>query len=157
MAVLAGGYGSWQHHVGEDNRRKIRALEKRVTHLEARIDQLEAKVGDDAGPVEPIIVAARDAAVERVEDAERDLAEIQGHYAMARERTERAEADLAAAHEHADRTETKLAAARQQLDQVRAAFQRWSGGPDDEFEQTMRDLLDAPARPAGHDETGGES
>jgi hypothetical protein len=34
---------------------------------------------------------------------------------------------------------------RQQLDQVRATFQRWSGGPDDEFEQTMRDLLDAPA------------
>jgi hypothetical protein len=33
----------------------------------------------------------------------------------------------------------------QQLDQVRAAFQRWSGGPDDEFEQTMRALLDAPA------------
>jgi BMFP domain-containing protein YqiC len=54
MAVLAGGYGSWQHHVNEDGRRKRRALEDRVAHLEARIDQLEAKLADDAGPVEPI-------------------------------------------------------------------------------------------------------
>jgi hypothetical protein len=48
MAVLAGGYGSWQDHVGEDNRRKIRALDDRIAHLEARIEQLEAKLGDEA-------------------------------------------------------------------------------------------------------------
>jgi hypothetical protein len=53
-----------------------------------------------------------------------------------------------------DRLSVDLAAARQQLDQVRAAFQRWSGGPDYEFEQTMRALLDAPARRTGHDESG---
>jgi BMFP domain-containing protein YqiC len=46
MAVLAGGYGSWQHHVGEDNRRKIRALEKRVAELEAAVAALRA-VADD--------------------------------------------------------------------------------------------------------------
>jgi BMFP domain-containing protein YqiC len=48
MAQLAGGYGSWQDHLGEDNRRKIRALDDRVAHLEARIAQLEAKLGDQA-------------------------------------------------------------------------------------------------------------
>jgi hypothetical protein len=48
MAVLAGGYGSWQDHVGEDNRRKLRALDERVAHLVARIEQLEAKLGDEA-------------------------------------------------------------------------------------------------------------
>jgi BMFP domain-containing protein YqiC len=48
MAVLAGGTGSWQHHVNEDGRRKIRALDDRVAHLEARIEQLEAKLGDEA-------------------------------------------------------------------------------------------------------------
>jgi hypothetical protein len=54
MAVLAGGFGSWQGHLGEDNRRKIRALDERVAHLEARIEQLEAKLGDEDVPVEPI-------------------------------------------------------------------------------------------------------
>jgi BMFP domain-containing protein YqiC len=49
MAVLAGGTGSWQDHVNEDGRRKIRALDERVAHLEARIAQLEAKLGDEAG------------------------------------------------------------------------------------------------------------
>jgi BMFP domain-containing protein YqiC len=48
MAVLAGGYGNWQDHVGEDNRRKIRVLDERVAHLEARIEQLEAKFADEA-------------------------------------------------------------------------------------------------------------
>jgi BMFP domain-containing protein YqiC len=47
MAVVAGGYGSWQNHVGEDNRRKLRALDERVAHLEDRIEQLEAKLGDE--------------------------------------------------------------------------------------------------------------
>jgi hypothetical protein len=47
MAVLAGGFGSWQGHLGEDNRRKIRALEKRVAELEAVVAALRA-VADDA-------------------------------------------------------------------------------------------------------------
>jgi BMFP domain-containing protein YqiC len=47
MAVLAGGFGSWQDHVGEDNRRKLRALEKRVAELEAVVAALRA-VADEA-------------------------------------------------------------------------------------------------------------
>jgi BMFP domain-containing protein YqiC len=46
MAVYT-GFGSWQNHVNEDARRKIRALEDRVAHLEARIEQLEAKLADE--------------------------------------------------------------------------------------------------------------
>jgi hypothetical protein len=49
--------------------------------------------------------------------------------------------------------ETDLVAARQQLDQVRAWSTRWFlglGGARDE----LNAILDAPARPAGHDETG---
>jgi hypothetical protein len=46
MAVVAGGYGSWQHHVGEDNRRKIRALEGRVDGLETLTRDLAARVAE---------------------------------------------------------------------------------------------------------------
>jgi outer membrane protein TolC len=101
---------------------------------------------DEVMTVVAPILAARDAAVERAEDAERDLAEMQGHYAMARERTVRAEADLAAA--------------RQQLDQVRAEHSRSDlvVSPVELpgiYERTRRIVWrDAPARPAGHDETG---
>jgi BMFP domain-containing protein YqiC len=54
MAVVAGGFGSYQEHLGVDNRRKIGALDERVTHLEARIAQLEAKLGDEASHDETV-------------------------------------------------------------------------------------------------------
>jgi hypothetical protein len=46
MAVLAGGYGSWQDHVGEDNRRKIRALVDRVDALETLTRDLAVRVAE---------------------------------------------------------------------------------------------------------------
>jgi hypothetical protein len=49
MALLAGGYGSYQEYLGEENQRKLWALDERIAHLEARIEQLEAKLGDEAG------------------------------------------------------------------------------------------------------------
>jgi hypothetical protein len=84
------------------------------------------------------IVAARDAAVER---AERLLSALR---AMTLE----------------------LAAVRQQLDQLRAVADEWEHEPHDHdnsegapdcaacWVATIRHVLDAPARPAGHDETG---
>jgi hypothetical protein len=65
------------------------------------------------------------------------------------------------ANERAERAEADLAAARQQLDQVRAlakskAIQAHALGRGDD-ERGWLDviiILDAPDRPAGHDETG---
>jgi hypothetical protein len=57
-------------------------------------------------------------------------------------RAERAEADLAAA-------QMALRVARHRLDKVRALAEQTRLYPD-----TLRAILDAPARPAGHDETG---
>jgi hypothetical protein len=148
MAVLAGGYGSWQHHVGEDNRRKIRALEKRVAELEAAVAALRAvavdtmaqDLADAVMAVVARIVAARDAAVERAEQAE-------------------AERDAAIKSRDAWlwlSEEADLAVARQQLDQVRALaedFDRLPVGPVAASARLLA-ILDAPARPAGHDESG---
>ena len=121
----------------------------------------EPERGENVSPVERVIavvtpiVAARDAAAE-------ELHALKTVIRMQDKITFELQADLAAANAQLERYDGQawedvradLAAARGRLDQVRAAFQRWSGGPDNEFEQTMRDLLDAPARPAGHDESG---
>jgi hypothetical protein len=61
----------------------------------------------------------------------------------------------------AERAEGDLVAARQQLDQVRALCQRQAGITAIGARGTLSvadllAILDAPARPAGHDETGGE-
>jgi hypothetical protein len=60
----------------------------------------------------------------------------------ANKRAERAEADLAAA-------QMALRVARRRLDKVRALAEQTRLYPD-----TLRAILDAPARPAGHDESG---
>jgi hypothetical protein len=46
MAVVAGGFGSYQEHLGVDNRRKIRALDDRVDALETLTRDLAARVAD---------------------------------------------------------------------------------------------------------------
>jgi hypothetical protein len=104
------------------------------------------------------IVAARDAAVERAERAEAAF----DRYQQAKQPL--AGAFAAACKEIAD-TEADLAAARQQLDQVRRAYHAWNedglgtvpGLRATNWPDVWRDIgyeLDAPARPAGHDETG---
>jgi chromosome segregation ATPase len=87
----------------------------------------------------------------------------------ANERAERAEADLAETKQRLEWTtrdmrmlEADLAAARQQLDQVRALAERQlsdqAAGGDSKrgwiYAHDALAILDAPARPAGHDETG---
>jgi hypothetical protein len=108
------------------------------------------------------IVAARDAAVERAEQAERSrdklLASGERHLndlmTIADKnlaRAERAEADLAAAR-------MALRVARHRLDQVRALARTLRSPmqtPESKaVSRRLRAILDAPARPAGHDETG---
>jgi BMFP domain-containing protein YqiC len=44
MAVLAGGFGSYQEHLGVDNRRKNHALTKRVDELETLMQTLTRRV-----------------------------------------------------------------------------------------------------------------
>jgi hypothetical protein len=61
-------------------------------------------------------------------------------------------------HDRAERAEADLAAARQQLDQVRALHSKptvivGATALPIIYEKTRR-ILDAPARPAGHDESG---
>jgi hypothetical protein len=46
MAQLAGGFGSYQEHLGEDNRRKIQALDERVDALETLTRDLAARVAE---------------------------------------------------------------------------------------------------------------
>jgi hypothetical protein len=46
MAVVAGGYGSYQEHLGVDNRRKLRALDERVDALETLTRDLAARVAE---------------------------------------------------------------------------------------------------------------
>jgi type II secretory pathway component PulM len=63
------------------------------------------------------------------------------------------------ANARAERAEADLAAARQQLDQVRALCHRQAGTTAIGARGTLSvadllAILDAPARPAGHDETG---
>jgi hypothetical protein len=76
----------------------------------------------------------------------------------ANKRAERAEADLAETKQRLEWTtrdmrmlEADLAAARQQLDQVRAYATDWDNQP---VRADLLTILDAPARPAGHDEAG---
>jgi hypothetical protein len=90
-------------------------------------------------------------------------------------RAERAEADLAETKQRLEWTtrdmrmlEADLAAAQQQLDQVRAIVDDWKRQSVDHYEtygapalvnlgahaSRIIQALDAPARPAGHDETG---
>ena len=83
-------------------------------------------------------VAARDAAVEVTERLQVKIRQL-----------DRAVVEW---HDRAEGAQAELAAARQQLDQVRAAVQ--SGDDALVFKVTIRRILDAPARPAGHDESG---
>jgi BMFP domain-containing protein YqiC len=46
MAVLAGGFGSYQEHLGVDNRRKNHALTKRVDELETLTKTLTKRVAE---------------------------------------------------------------------------------------------------------------
>jgi BMFP domain-containing protein YqiC len=46
MAQLAGGFGSYQEHLGIDNRRKNHALTKRVDELETLTRSLAARVAE---------------------------------------------------------------------------------------------------------------
>jgi hypothetical protein len=107
------------------------------------------------------ILAARDAAVERADEAEKSLAAYRrGHDAIVN-RADRAEADLAAA-----RMQVRVRDAR--LDQVRALADDWKRQSVDHYEtygapalvnlgahaSRIIQALDAPARPAGHDESG---
>jgi hypothetical protein len=55
------------------------------------------------------------------------------------------------ANKRAERAEADLAAARQQLDQVRAYATDWDNQP---VRADLLTILDAPTRPAGHDEAG---
>jgi hypothetical protein len=60
------------------------------------------------------------------------------------------------ANKRAERAEADLAAARQQLDRVRRLPSRSSSGMVRNYVlvSDLLAILDAPARPAGHDETG---
>jgi hypothetical protein len=55
---------------------------------------------------------------------------------------------------HAARLSRELAAARQLLDQVRALINKWERLGWRANRAELREVLDAPARPTGHDETG---
>jgi hypothetical protein len=108
---------------------------------------------DEVMTVVAPIVAARDTADERVDEAEKSLAAYRrGHDAIVN-RAECAEADLTAARTEVDEV-------NQQLDQVRAEHSRSDlvVSPVELpgiYERTRRIVWrDAPARPAGHDETG---
>jgi BMFP domain-containing protein YqiC len=46
MAQLAGGFGSYQEHLGIDNRRKNHALTKRVDELETLTQRLTERVAE---------------------------------------------------------------------------------------------------------------
>jgi BMFP domain-containing protein YqiC len=61
MAQLAGGFGSYQEHLGIDNRRKNNALTKRVDELETLARNLAARVAELEAALE-----ARDEADELV-------------------------------------------------------------------------------------------
>jgi phosphoglycolate phosphatase-like HAD superfamily hydrolase len=56
-------------------------------------------------------------------------------------------------HDRAVRAEAELVAARQQLDQVREVLARDTQTPLTRLVKAQA-ILDAPARPAGHDKTG---
>jgi hypothetical protein len=58
------------------------------------------------------------------------------------------------ANARAERAEADLAAVRQQLDQVRLLANEWRSDPANVMAGELLAILDASARPAGHDESG---
>jgi hypothetical protein len=96
------------------------------------------------------IVAARDAAVEQAKKAKQWLIDAAGA-----DVTDLLQS-LDECTARAERAERDLAAARQQLDLVRAAVNGWPTPSESlaQYREAVLRLFDAPARPAGHDESG---
>jgi hypothetical protein len=135
----------------------VREVMAVVAHIVAARDAAVDDVNEE--------VRWRERAIDRAERAEADLAAARQQLDHARADGQTAQRDLAAIlraldlgdharmiSSHYVVVEEVLPAIehmRQQLDQVRALAEQTRLYPD-----TLRAILDAPARPAGHDETG---
>jgi chromosome segregation ATPase len=145
-----------------------RSANERAERAEEQAKKAKRWLIDAAGADVTDLLQSLDDCTARAERAERDLADARQQLDQVRMDGQAAQRDLAAIlralglgdharviSSHYVVVEEVLPAIkhlRQQLDQVRALLER---NPSDSiFKAQVRLILDAPARPAGHDETG---